>query len=59
MSTNESKKSVLSVAKMSPEELKEYTSRLGEILSGSSASAIRICECCINISIDGAPSPSK
>lgn len=53
--SNETPKSVLSVAKMDHNELKEYTNRLGEILASPGASAIRICECCINISVDEGP----
>ena len=43
---------VMSVAKLSPEELKGYTDRLNGFLRSPGLAAIRICECCINISIN-------
>jgi hypothetical protein len=42
---------VMSVAKLSPDELKAYTDRLNGFLHSPGLVAIRICECCINISI--------
>jgi len=41
----------LSVAKMDINQLRNYTAQVQSFTEGSGAVAIRICECCIKISI--------
>jgi hypothetical protein len=43
-------KSPLSVIQMDLSELKAFTSRLQDYLREPGVAAIRICECCINVS---------
>lgn len=42
---------MVSMAKMEVTELKAYTQRLNDFLKTPGAAAIRICECCIDVSI--------
>lgn len=42
---------MVSLAKMEVHELKAYTQRLNDFLKTPGAAAIRICECCIDVSI--------
>jgi hypothetical protein len=42
---------MVSMAKMDLEELKVYTKKLSEYIRQPGIAAIRICECCIDISI--------
>jgi hypothetical protein len=42
---------VVSVSKMSVGELRNYTAQLDDFLKSPNAAAIRICECCIKVSV--------
>jgi hypothetical protein len=44
-------KTMVSLAKMDVIELKQYTLKINEFLKTPGAAAIRICECCVDVSI--------
>lgn len=44
-------KPIVSMAKMDLEELRIYTKKLSEYIRQPGVAAIRICECCIDVSI--------
>lgn len=48
--SNSKPESPLSIVKMNSEQLKGYTTQLNEYLNSGTGNAIRICECCINVS---------
>jgi hypothetical protein len=44
--------SSVSISKMSVGELRQYMTQLDDFLQTPSAAAIRICECCIKVSVE-------
>ena len=49
---NSASGSAVSISKMSVSELRSYTAQLDDYLQSPNAAAIRICECCIKVSIE-------